>query len=111
MVFDLDIKDLHTQFKSCYVDYLKLAVPELGLIQTSLAGDMHGRLLFKKPISVENAKRYYQFLRDFPYADGASSFTMPHVNSKRGDFTVKELKPPEKVAKEYLDDLLRPIDY
>ena len=41
-------------------------------------------------------------LRDFPYAAGASSFTMPHINSKRGDFTVKELKPSEKVAKNIL---------
>ena len=56
--FDLDIKDLHTQFKSCYVDYLKLAVPELGLIQTSPTGDMHGRLLFEKPVSLENSKKY-----------------------------------------------------
>ena len=55
--FDLDIKDFHPPFKSCYVEYLKLAMPELGLLQTSPGGDMHGRLLFEKPISVEKSKK------------------------------------------------------
>ena len=111
--FDLDVKDFHMSFRKIYVDYLRLVMPELGLIQTSPDGDMHGRILFKKPVSVENAKRYHRFLKDFLFADGSSSFTMPHrvpgfVNSKHGDFVVRELNSPEEVTEERLEELLRP---
>ncbi len=89
--FDLDVKDFHPPFKNCYVEYLKLAMPELGLIQTSPGGDMHGRLLFEKPISVEKSKKYHRFLKDFLFADGSSSFTMlyrlpGYLNSKYDGF-------------------------
>ena len=56
--FDLDLKDFYPEFKGIYVHYLRLVIPELGLIQTSPAGDMHGLVRFKKPVSVANAKRY-----------------------------------------------------
>ena len=111
--FDLDVKDFYGSFRKIYVDYLRLVMPELGLIQTSPDGDMHGRLLFKKPVSVENAKKYHRFLRDFLFADASSSFTMlyrlpGYINTKHDDFMVKELKPAGKIDKRYLDDLLMP---
>jgi len=113
--FDLDVKDFHPPFKNCYVEYLKLAMPELGLIQTSPGGDMHGRLLFEKPISVEKSKKYHRFLKDFLFADGSSSFTMlyrlpGYLNSKYDDFRVQELKPAEKIDQKRLDGLLRPAE-
>ena len=111
--FDLDVKDFHMSFRKIYVDYLRLVMPELGLIQTSPDGDMHGRILFKKPVSVENAKRYHRFLKDFLFADTSSPFVMPYrvpgfANSKHSDFIVKELNPPEKVTKDDFEELLRP---
>ena len=60
--FDLDLKDFYSPFGKFYADYLGVVMPELGLIQTSPAGDMHGLVRFKKPVSVANAKKYYCFL-------------------------------------------------
>ena len=111
--FDLDVKDFHGSFRRVYVDYLGQVMPKLGLIQTSPDGDMHGRVRFKKPISVANAKKYYCFLKDFLFADTSSPFVMPYrvpgfANSKHGDFVVKELNPPEKVTQDDFEELLRP---
>ena len=88
--FDLDMKDFRVSFRKIYVDYLRQVMPELGLIQTSPDGDMHGRLLFKKSIGVENAKRYHRFLKDFLFADGSSSFTMLYEKQIRQQNNVSE---------------------
>ena len=113
--FDLDVKDFHPAFKEVYADYLGLVMPELGLTQTSSEGNMHGRVLFSESVSVENAKQYHGFLKDFLLSDGSSSFTMLYrvpgaLNSKYDDFVVKELKPPEEIDSKHLKDLLAPVE-
>jgi len=105
--FDLDVKDFHPAFKEVYVDYLELMMPELGLIQTSPKGDMHGRVLFSESVSVENGKQYHRSLKDLLLADGSSAFTMSYrvpgsLNSKYDDFVVQELRPPQKLDSKHL---------
>jgi hypothetical protein len=113
--FDLDVKDFHPAFKEVYVDYLELMMPELGLIQTSPKGDMHGRVLFSESVSVENGKQYHRSLKDLLLADGSSAFTMSYrvpgsLNSKYDDFVVQELRPPQKLDSKHLKDLLVSAD-
>ena len=72
-------------------------------------GNLHGYLLFQESISIRQALKYHQFLRDYLFADGASSFTMARrqagsINSKHGDeFEVRELKSASKISHQDLD--------
>ena len=112
--FDLDIRDFHPSFAPHYRSYLALVCPQLGLIQTSAAGNLHGYLLFQESITSLQAQKYYRFLKDFLFADGASSFTMARrqpgsINSKHGDgFVVQELQAASKVSPKEIDLLQQP---
>ena len=112
--FDLDIKDFYPSFAQHYQPYLALVCPQLGLIQTSATGNLHGYLLFQESITSQRARKYHRFLKDFLFADGASSFTMARrqpgsINSKHGDgFVVQELQTASKISQLEIDLLRLP---
>ena len=76
LTFDIDTKHFRDDFKPVLATYLTNVLSGLELRQTSIDGNLHAILHFKKPITLKRAKKIWRVVRKLVLADPNASILM-----------------------------------
>ncbi|OQZ07341.1 MAG: hypothetical protein B6D36_00380 [Planctomycetes bacterium UTPLA1] len=103
LCFDIDVSRFQDDFRPLLIDYLDLAAPWAELRRTSLAGNLHAIVRFKKPIEIDEAERIWRQLRKLFLSDPNASLTMKArvpgtLKAKNGErFLVQKIRSGEAI--------------